>query len=51
MSHYNIYLDEIENRKKLGLSPKPVDSADLATEIISHIKDVKNKYRKDLKTH
>lgn len=36
---YNEYLKEIEERKELGLHPKPIDGAELITEIISQIKD------------
>ena len=44
----NIYLDylkEIEERKGQGLHPKPVDGAELLSEIISQIKDVNNEHR------
>lgn len=48
MSLYSEYLDEIESRKKeLGLNPKPIDSADLLSEIIAQIKDTGNEYRED----
>jgi aconitate hydratase 2/2-methylisocitrate dehydratase len=41
-------MNEIYSRKKdLGLSPKPIDSADLLAEIITQIKDTKNEHRKD----
>ncbi len=47
MSKYSDYLDEIESRKKQGLSPKPIDSDELLDEIIEQVKDSKNTYRKD----
>jgi aconitate hydratase 2/2-methylisocitrate dehydratase len=48
MSLYKDYIEEIETRKKeLGLAPKPIDSADLLSEIIEQIKDTANEYRED----
>ena len=47
MSKYTGYLKEIEERKKLGLKPKPIEDSDLAGEIIGQIKDVKNEHRQD----
>ena len=48
MSLYLEYMDEIETRKKdLGLNPKPIDSAELLSEIIAQIKDTGNEYRED----
>ena len=48
MSLYSEYLDEIETRKKeLGLHPKPIDSAELLSEIIAQIKDTGNEHRED----
>ncbi|WP_440877485.1 bifunctional aconitate hydratase 2/2-methylisocitrate dehydratase [Thalassotalea sp. PLHSN55] len=48
MSLYLEYLAEIESRKNdLGLAPKPIDSADLLSEIIAQIKDTGNQYRED----
>lgn len=48
MSLYSEYLDEIEFRKKdLGLHPKPIDSAELLSEIIAQIKDTGNAHRED----
>merc|ERR1711871_602781 len=42
------YLAEIETRKtELGLNPKPIDSADLLSEIIAQIKDTTNEHRED----
>jgi aconitate hydratase 2/2-methylisocitrate dehydratase len=41
-------MDEIETRKKdLGLHPKPIDSAELLSEIIAQIKDTGNEHRED----
>ncbi|MBE9397742.1 bifunctional aconitate hydratase 2/2-methylisocitrate dehydratase [Pontibacterium sp. N1Y112] len=46
MSYYSEYLEEIEVRKKdLGLNPKPIDSAELLSEIIAQIKDTGNAER------
>ncbi|MEE3209391.1 MAG: bifunctional aconitate hydratase 2/2-methylisocitrate dehydratase, partial [Pseudomonadota bacterium] len=48
MSLYSEYLKEIEVRKnELGLNPKPIDGAELLSEIIEQIKDVNNEHRKD----
>ena len=47
MSLYKSYLREIEERKAMGLHPKPIDDEALTKEIISQIKDTKNKYRED----
>jgi len=47
MSLYKFYLKEIEERKAMGLHPKPIDDEALTKEIISQIKDTKNKYRED----
>ncbi len=43
MTLYASYLDEVKNRKKLGLKPKPIDDGTLIKEIISNIKDNKHK--------
>ncbi len=45
MSLYLEYLDEIEERKSQDLDPKPIDSAELLSEIITQIKDSNNIYR------
>ena len=46
MSLYQDYLKEIEVRKAdLGLNPKPIDSAELLSEIIAQIKDTGNAER------
>jgi aconitate hydratase 2/2-methylisocitrate dehydratase len=48
MSLYLDYIAEIESRKKdLGLAPKPIDSADLLSEIITQIKDLGHPHRED----
>lgn len=41
------YLKEIEVRKGLGLQPKPIDGAELLTEMISQIQDSKSEHRED----
>jgi len=41
-------MEEIQTRKtELGLSPQPIDSAELVSEIINQIKDTNNEHRKD----
>ncbi len=45
MSLYESYLKNIEEREKIGLSPKPIDSGDLINEIINNIVDKKSKHR------
>ena len=48
MSLYTDYMQEIETRKnELGLHPKPIDSAELLSEIIAQIKDTANSFRDD----
>ncbi|MCR8924323.1 bifunctional aconitate hydratase 2/2-methylisocitrate dehydratase [Dasania sp. GY-MA-18] len=48
MSLYSEYLEEIAIRKKdLGLNPKPIDSAELLSEIIDQIKDSTHEHRED----
>ncbi|MCK8522744.1 bifunctional aconitate hydratase 2/2-methylisocitrate dehydratase [Aquimarina sp. D1M17] len=47
MNTYNDYIKEIEERKSLGLHPKPIDGAELLSEIISQIKDKNNPHRED----
>ena len=47
MSHYQDYIKEIEERKAQCLHPKPIDSAELTSEIIAQIKDTSNPYRAD----
>ncbi|SHG37567.1 aconitase [Flavobacterium segetis] len=47
MNIYNDYLKEIEERKIQGLHPKPIDGAELLSEIIAQIKDLENENRQD----
>ncbi|WKL47710.1 bifunctional aconitate hydratase 2/2-methylisocitrate dehydratase [Flavobacterium pectinovorum] len=47
MNIYNDYIQEIEERKGQGLHPKPIDGAELLSEIIEQIKDLNNEYRED----
>ena len=44
---YQDYIKEIEERKAQGLHPKPIDGAELLSEIIAQIKDIANPYRTD----
>ncbi|WP_274474408.1 bifunctional aconitate hydratase 2/2-methylisocitrate dehydratase [Mangrovimonas aestuarii] len=47
MNSYNEYIKEIEARKGQGLHPKPIESAELISEIIEQIKDAGNANRED----
>lgn len=47
MNTYKEYLEEIAERKSKGLHPKPIEDAELLSEIISQIKDLDNPYRED----
>jgi len=47
MNTYKNYIKEIEERKGNGLHPKPIDGAELLSEIIEQIKDLDNEYRED----
>ncbi|MGV4415131.1 bifunctional aconitate hydratase 2/2-methylisocitrate dehydratase [Chryseobacterium sp. T1] len=47
MNIYKTYLQEIEERKAQGLHPKPIDGAELLSEIITQIKDSNNADRPD----
>ena len=47
MNIYIDYIKEIKERKDQGLNPKPIDSADLLSEIINQIKDLDSSYRED----
>lgn len=47
MNIYKDYIKEIEERKTQGLHPKPIDGAELLSEIISQIKDSGNADRSD----
>ena len=43
--NYPEYLQEIQDRETQGLSPKPIDGADLIAEIIEQIKDSAHEHR------
>lgn len=45
MNTFSDYLQEIEERSKQGLSPKPIDGAELLAEIIGQIKDANHPNR------
>ena len=47
MSHYSDYLEEIAERKTQGLHAKPIDGAELLSEIIDQIKDQNGMYREE----
>lgn len=47
MNIYKDYIKEIEERKTQGLHPKPIDGAELLSEIITQIKDSGNADRSD----
>ncbi len=47
MSRYSEYLEEIEERKAQGLHPKPIDGAELLSEVIAQIKDSNHVHRED----
>lgn len=47
MNLYNEYLQEIEERKQQGLNPKPIDGAELLSEVIAQIKDTANPHREE----
>ncbi|UDQ56204.1 bifunctional aconitate hydratase 2/2-methylisocitrate dehydratase [Chryseobacterium indologenes] len=47
MMNYKDYIKEIEERKDQGLHPKPIDGAELLSEIIAQIKDSGNADRSD----
>lgn len=47
MNLYSEYIKEIEERKGQGLHPKPIDSAELLSEIIAQIKEANNPNRKE----
>ncbi|PKH51270.1 bifunctional aconitate hydratase 2/2-methylisocitrate dehydratase [Tenacibaculum sp. Bg11-29] len=47
MNIYQDYIKEIEERKAQGLHPKPVDGAELLSEIIEQIKDSGNEHREE----
>ena len=45
MKFYKQYIQEIEDRKKLSLKPKPIDDGNLLKEIITEITNVNSKHR------
>ncbi|MEC8333224.1 MAG: bifunctional aconitate hydratase 2/2-methylisocitrate dehydratase [Verrucomicrobiota bacterium] len=47
MDLYQEYIKEIEERKRQGLSPKPIDDGELLSVIIEQIQDFDNEYRKE----
>ncbi|MCH2032585.1 MAG: bifunctional aconitate hydratase 2/2-methylisocitrate dehydratase [Tenacibaculum sp.] len=47
MNTYKDYIQEIEERNSQGLHPKPIDGAELLSEVIAQIKDANNPHRKD----
>ena len=47
MNRYNEYLKEIEERRGQELHPKPIDNAELLSEIIAQIEDLENVHRKE----
>ena len=47
MNLYTDYLKEIEERGQIGLKAKPIDSADLIKEVITHIENSSSEYHKD----
>ncbi|ANW95535.1 aconitate hydratase [Wenyingzhuangia fucanilytica] len=47
MNIYNDYIKEIESRKAQGLSPLPIEGAELLSQIIEQIKDLNNEYREE----
>ena len=47
MSIYSDYIQEIQEREAQGLHPKPIDGAELTSEIIAQIKDLGNADRED----
>jgi aconitate hydratase 2/2-methylisocitrate dehydratase len=47
MSLYKDYIKEIEERKTQKLSPKPIDGAELLSEIIAQVKDAENEFHED----
>lgn len=51
MNTYKEYIQEIEERKQQGLHPKPIDGAELITELIEQIKDTAHEHRKDSLQH
>tara|TARA_B100000579_G_scaffold123007_1_gene99042 strand:+ start:33063 stop:35861 length:2799 start_codon:yes stop_codon:yes gene_type:complete len=47
MSLYSEYLNEIKERKSQNLDPKPIDNAELLSEVVSQIQDSNHIHRAD----
>ena len=47
MSLYTEYLEQIQDRKKQGLHPKPIEESELVSELINQITDGENEHRND----
>jgi len=47
MSIYNDYVQEVAEREGQGLHPKPIDTAELLSEVIAQIKDENNEHREE----
>ena len=47
MNAYDRYLDEIRERREQGLHAKPIDSGELLTEVLAHIRDASSPHRED----
>ncbi len=45
MGLYEEYLEDIVERGKIGLNPKPIDNGGLINEIIANITEEKSKHR------
>ncbi len=45
MTLYADYLNEIDTRKEQGLSPKPIEDAELLSEVISNVMDADSEHR------
>ena len=42
MNLYKEYLEEIKDRKSIGLNPKPIENEKLLREIVKKIKDLES---------
>ena len=47
MNAYDRYLEEIEQRKEQGLHAKPIDGAELVSEIVTILQDPESPHRED----
>ncbi|MEM1305756.1 MAG: hypothetical protein AAGG46_12715, partial [Planctomycetota bacterium] len=47
MNKYDDYLQEIAEREKTGLHPKPIDDGALLADVIGHIRDESSPHRDD----